>query len=384
MMRGTLLHIATSFSICFFSAQTGWTQERKCIYSEEFSINLASRSVNDWDRKLNIPVLVHIVFRNESQNISLNQIHSQLRVINEDFQRSNSDVSDVLIDFEPLVADVNINFVLHTPDNIKLSEVGVVRASTNHSPFLNSDLHYSMEGGSDAVSPTSILNIWVADLGGDLFAYSKNPPHFPQSETGIVIDYEYFGTNGTVKEPFDKGRTLTHEIGHWLGLPHPWGSNCIDADNISDTPVQKGPAYDCELERSSCQSRDMVQNFMNLSNDRCLIFFTEGQRTAMRNFLMNEKGELINNNLILDNQDYEKISEIMLFPNPAHEAFAIKASIPLDHIEMRSTSGKEVGFDLKKNQSEVWLLPKHNTAGIYFLTVSSGDRKIIKRVILNK
>ncbi|KAJ4406795.1 hypothetical protein N0V85_004461 [Neurospora sp. IMI 360204] len=87
---------------------------------------------------------------------------------------------------------------------------------------------------------------------------------------GVVIrsDTLPFGTFA----PFNLGRTATHEIGHWFGLDHPFGSGGCEGkgDMISDTPVEASPAYGCQVGRDSCPNQeglDAVRNFMDYSEE---------------------------------------------------------------------------------------------------------------------
>ncbi len=94
---------------------------------------------------------------------------------------------------------------------------------------------------------------------------------------------QYFGTTGTAQAPFDGGRTTTHEVGHWMNLRHIWGDGrCRQDDFVSDTPSSDAPNYGCDLGERSCRTTDMVENYMDYSDDDCMGLFTEGQKARMR------------------------------------------------------------------------------------------------------
>lgn len=373
-------HIAIGIAACL-TLQPGHGQVRICDYSVNTDFNKARVVQEDLGEVLVVPVLVHVVYANTAQNISSGQIKSQLRVVNADFQRRNADTVNTLEAFEAVAANANIRFVLFTPDGISTDEPGVLRVASDHPPFLNSDLQYSTLGGSDAIAPSQVLNIWVADLGGDIFAYSKDQPWFPEEQSGIVIDFQHFGTEGTATSPFRGGRTLTHEIGHWLGLTHPWGDEgCGDGDSLDDTPLQDAPAYGCDLNRATCGSLDMVQNFMNLSDDACLNLFTSQQVQVMRQTLLGDKAGLINHGFVL--KAPKEAPGVSLYPNPAISTFCIESEQQIDQIEIADSSGKNVRFTAAKHGSRVEISPVYDQGGMLFLSLKTPQGNIEKRVIL--
>ena len=101
------------------------------------------------------------------------------------------------------------------------------------------------------------------------------------------MDLKNGGTGFYLSAPFDLGRTTTHEVGHYLNLRHIWGDgNCSFDDFVSDTPSSDGPNYGCSISHVSCSSVDMVQNYMDYSDDGCMNLFTQGQRDRMRSVLL--------------------------------------------------------------------------------------------------
>ena len=109
---------------------------------------------------------------------------------------------------------------------------------------LNSILTSAANGGDDAWDANSYLNIWVGSLIGNLMGYGS-VPGYPKEKDGVVINYIAFGTTGTATAPYNKGRTATHEIGHWLGLTHIWGDEYCGDDHIDDTPPQRSASIGC-------------------------------------------------------------------------------------------------------------------------------------------
>ncbi|AHM61195.1 hypothetical protein D770_14705 [Flammeovirgaceae bacterium 311] len=229
---------------------------------------------------ITIPVVVHVVYNNSTQNISDAQIKSQIAVLNEDFRRANADADNTWSQ----AADVEIEFKLATVNYMGTSTKGITRTSTSVSSFSTNDaVKFSNKGGRNAWPADSYLNIWVCNLSGNTLGYAQFPGAGPANTDGVVISYKYFGTTGTATAPFNKGRTATHEVGHWLNLNHIWGDGgCGVDDNVSDTPVSDAPNYGCARSHVSCGTKDMVQNYMDYSDDACMNLFTAGQKARMQ------------------------------------------------------------------------------------------------------
>lgn len=220
-----------------------------------------------------IPVAVHVIYNASQENISQAQIQSQIDVLNQDYNRANSDVSKVPNAFSSRVATMNIQFTLASVDR---------KYSSKTSWGTRDAMKSSKTGGVDAVSPTTTLNIWVCNIGGGILGYAQFPGG-KASTDGVVIGPNYFGNTGYVSAPFDKGRTATHEVGHWLNLRHIWGdANCGD-DLVADTPTQQTSNYGCpafpHVTCSNGPSGDMFMNYMDYTDDACMFMFSEGQKT---------------------------------------------------------------------------------------------------------
>ena len=227
-------------------------------------IDNPSKNVNG---TITIPVVVHVVYNGSTQNISDAQINSQIQILNEDFRRLNSDADNTW----PQAADAEIEFCMASVDPNGNSTSGITRTSTNVNGFGTNDaVKFNSSGGKDAWPAGDYLNIWVCNIGGGILGYAQFPGGNPATD-GVVNDYRYFGDIGTATAPFNLGRTMTHEVGHYLNLRHIWGDgNCNVDDFVSDTPTSDNPNYGCASSHSSCGSTDMVQNYMDYSDDACM------------------------------------------------------------------------------------------------------------------
>ncbi len=228
------------------------------------------------DGVIEIPVVVHVLYRLQSENISLAQIQSQIDVLNEDFNATNADISLVPNEFSGVTADVGLRFVLE----------GVTRTSTRVRRWGTNDAMKFGDGKKDkgvsAWDTQQYLNIWVVGDMGGILGYAQFPGGDPATD-GVVVAHNYFGRTGRVSAPFDKGRTTTHEVGHWLNLRHIWGDGgCGASDFVADTPDSDGPNYSCPSYPSvACGTTDMTMNYMDYTDDGCMYMFSQGQKNRM-------------------------------------------------------------------------------------------------------
>lgn len=259
--------------------------------------------------KIVIPVVVHVVYENATENISDAQIQSQIDVLNEDYRKLNADVSGVPGDFTSDVADARIEFKLAQRDPDCNPTTGITRTSTTETSFdydpgaatatARNPVKFDSSNGKDGWPSDEYLNFWVCDLAGTLMGYGSFPSDFATrpTEDGVVMDYEYFGNTGTVSSPFDLGRTTTHEIGHWLNLRHIWGDDsgaCTGSDLVADTPNQADKNYDCPSHpQNTCSSDDMFMNYMDYVDDDCMIMFTNGQSDRMDAVLYTTRVDIV-------------------------------------------------------------------------------------------
>ena len=223
---------------------------------------------------ITIPVVVHVLYNKAEENISAAQIQSQIDVLNEDFNLRNSDRNQVPGLFSGVVADVGVKFVL----------AQVVRKATNKKTWpANDGMKFSQQGGSDAIDPEHNLNIWVCNLAKYL-GYAYYPGITPERD-GVVCLYSAFGRTGTLLVPYDKGRTATHEVGHYLNLRHIWGDATCGTDLVDDTPQHTTANFDCPTfpHLSSCAGTpvEMTMNYMDYTDDACMFMFSNGQKSRM-------------------------------------------------------------------------------------------------------
>jgi len=229
-----------------------------------------------------IPIVFHVVHNYGEENISYEQIEDAVDFINRDFSKMREDTASIVSEFKNIATDCKIEFRLARKDPYGNCSVGVTRTV--------SETTYG--GGDDAkyAAPTwpsdQYLNIWIVNFFGNGAAgWAYYPGTAPEGLDGIILLHDYVGYTGTSN--YGKGSTITHEIGHYLNLGHPWGhtndpglsSNCEIDDGIADTPNTIGHTS-CALSAETCGSLDNTQNFMEYSY--CTRMFTHGQADEMR------------------------------------------------------------------------------------------------------
>ncbi len=232
---------------------------------------------------IRIPVVVHVLYKTAAENISDEQVRSQLEALNRDFRRRNADTVNTPQRFKAFGADVQVEFYLATADPEGRATSGIVRRQTGVSQWkLDDKIKFTAQGGDDAWDSRSYLNIWVGNLGGTQ-GYSSMPGAAPEKD-GIAIHYTAFGTINS-SAPHHLGRTAVHEAGHWLGLRHIWGDTYCGDDLVDDTPKQGNFTTGCPSGfRTSCNNSatgDMYMNYMDYTNDACANMFTFGQKERM-------------------------------------------------------------------------------------------------------
>jgi hypothetical protein len=258
--------------------QTDATLRERMNKIEEFT----SRFVQNADQHrllpggvIEVPVVVNVLYRTSAENISQAQIQSQIDVLNEDFAGSNADHNLTSTYNNVKAGNIGVRFVLDQ----------VVRKQTNKKSWGTNDaMKKTNQGGLAASSPTTKLNLWVCNLGGGILGYAQFPGG-SSSTDGVVIDNNAMGRTGTAAAPFNKGRTATHEVGHWMNLRHIWGDANCGNDQVGDTPQHNTANYGCPAagHKSTCTGKpvEMTMNYMDYTDDACMYMFSLGQQSRM-------------------------------------------------------------------------------------------------------
>jgi len=293
--------------------QTGALTESDAQFEQWLNEKIQHRKREQKEKRLQatahkIQVVVHIIHRGESigvgTNLSDTQVISQLQVLNKDFKRQNDDAVNTPAEFQSVAGASDIEFVLAQTDPNGMPTSGINRVVGFKPDFTIED--------DEALKAQSYwpaenyLNIWVCYLT-DRFGYTQFPvstlPGLDNSSKnrltdGVVISFEVFGSSdygNFLLHPFyNRGRTTTHEVGHFFGLRHLWGdvTNCKGDDYVDDTPPQSLLTLGCPSHpQKECPADDpnnkMFQNFLDYTDDECMNLFTQGQVDRMLTVLEN-------------------------------------------------------------------------------------------------
>jgi hypothetical protein len=296
------------------------------VYQEQVRVNpelkaneananqVLRHQVNSFTKKANgviyIPVVFHIIHDDSLQNISQAQIMDQIRILNDDFRRKTGTAG---FSSDPASADMQIEFRLaqYDPNGVKHDGINRIKSTlANNAGNSAKSLSYW--------NSTKYLNIWVVKTinsssvpsGGTILGYAQFPWQQSSQPTtdGVLIRADQIGITG-IGQISQGGRTLTHEIGHWLGLYHTFQDGCDGAtasdcafggDQICDTPPVASSSTGCNVGQNSCNNDspdlpDMVRNYMDYSDGSCLNTYTAGQKTRMYNALASYRNTIYSN-----------------------------------------------------------------------------------------
>lgn len=239
-----------------------------------------------------IPVVVHVMYYNFEDSISTAQVQDAIDVLNEDFSKTNSDASNVRTAFQGRQADMEVEFRLAKIDPQGRSTTGITYTQSDNSLGANNSIKQEINWPNE-----KYLNVWVVntiDIGlppsqGTVLGFARFPRSAqPTTDDGVVIRHDQMGRIGTA---VSNGRTLTHEVGHYLNLYHTFQGGCSGGgDLVNDTPPSASPTSGCPTNRNSCNTGsndelDMIENYMDYTSDVCVNSFTNGQKNRAKDAL---------------------------------------------------------------------------------------------------
>lgn len=344
-----------------------------------------------------IPVVFHVVYNIPVENVSDEQLFSQLDVLNEDFRRLNADAEDTPEEFADVAGDAYIQFVLagvdpdgNPTDGITRTETSITQWNLFASPGDDNyaeNIKFTDKGGHDVWDRNCYLNIWVGDLGSSILGYAQ-PPGGSSAKDGVVIGYKWIGRGGSSVFPYNKGRTATHEIGHWMSLKHIWGDDggsCAGSDLVADTPNQAEETYGCPAfpKTDACSPTApgiMFMNYMDYTNDACMNLFTQGQVNKMRGVMENTREEILEcaSTVNIPGPDSPHPFGISVYPNPASDVMVLRLNglyngnllIETYNVMGQKMSSQNITGNLTTHLMQIDTFP----AGTYLLRVTDGNK----------
>src|SRR4051812_4121228 len=347
---------------------------------------------------ITIPIVFHILTKDGSQIVTDENIKQQLDVLNKAFRLSSTDTSKIPSYFQEFAADCRIQFVLARVDPHAHATSGIVRKSTWVTLFGLDDRIKSTDlGGDDAWDANKYLNVWVGSLAGGVVGYSS-PLGGPADKDGVAIRTDAFGIgSGGI---YNGGKTLVHEVGHWLGLRHIWGDAACGDDEVDDTPKQKTANRGCpsgiHLSCDNAPYGDMYNNYMDQVNDDCMLLFTKGQMNRMRSSFAvgGPRYALLFSDAFSGNPLPEPVEDphvekpgiqfVQLYPNPTQKTLNVQFSKDVDCIGKDLIIVNQFGQAIKRFH----ILSLNTTVdvsslegGLYFVKVEGMDRKFLHKFV---
>ena len=315
---------------------------------------MRNRGLRNTDAVVTLPVVVHIIHDGDeigiSENIPDERILSQMQVLNDDFRRVPGTRG---YDENTPGTDVEIEFCLAQRDPDGNPTTGIVRHNLGRETWNTENVETFMKPET-AWDSSKYINIWVCRVGGDLqmegcYAFFPEGSGLDGLEEGqstaesdgLVLSFRAFGSSDTFPATTyipgnDKGRTLTHEMGHFFGLRHIWGDgfSCDATDYCHDTPPALNmntfcnPADSCTAD----DQPDMIENYMDYTPDECKSVFTEGQKARMMTALHNAPRRLAllsSNGCTPPGMGTEDNTQgsLKVYPNPAGSILNVDADI---------------------------------------------------------
>ena len=426
--------------LTIFLSLTIFAQENKKCYTTELinkelidnknyqnQINQVHKENKNWilenrnnKEVITIPIVVHVIYRQTHANIGIGtnipnfQIEDQIRILNEDYSKTNSEFPNPPRNtFVNYAGNPNIKFCLATTDPNGNPTTGVTRTQSTKNSFNynteSNDMKRDNTGGKDGWNPSEYLNIWVCDISSSGntsvlgYAYLPGLQSWNAWKDGLVVDFQHFGTVGNSSSTSD-GRTPTHEIGHYLGLYHTFceasGGGCCDNDNTWGSNVYDTPATDdvyygnvnANTNNNTCNDLlygfnadllDMDENYMAYSGDTWM--FTTDQVNEMTATMNGYRSSLKNSNvsvnctgLVANNNIDNKFN---IFPNPVRNSLSIETNFSNYSIRITDILGNNI-YSIKNVSYNKTIDVSDIKNGTYLIELTTNSEKKVNKIII--
>ena len=426
--------------LTLFLSLTIFAQENKKCYTTELinkelidnknyqnQINQVHKENKNWilenrnnKEVITIPIVVHVIYRQTHANIGIGtnipnfQIEDQIRILNEDYSKTNSEFPNPPRNtFVNYAGNPNIKFCLATTDPNGNPTTGVTRTQSTKNSFNynteSNDMKRDNTGGKDGWNPSKYLNIWVCDIASSGntsvlgYAYLPGLQSWNAWKDGLVVDFQHFGTVGNSSSTSD-GRTPTHEIGHYLGLYHTFceasGGGCCDNDNTWGSNVYDTPATDdvyygnvnANTNNNTCNDLlygfnadllDMDENYMAYSGDTWM--FTTDQVNEMTATMNGYRSSLKNSNVsvnctgLVANNNID--NRFNIFPNPVRNSLSIETNFSNYSIRITDILGNNI-YSIKNISYNKTIDVSGIKNGTYLIELTTNSEKKVNKIII--
>ena len=331
---------------------------------------------------ITIPCVIFNVYHNNFDSLSQAQLESQIDVLNNDFNATNTDRLPSSHPYFSKIGNAQIIFCIAEIDPNGNRTSGIIRNKTTNNFTNASDIKYTNKNGIDGWPADEYLNIWVSNIAQSQFLGQADfPGIFPvgSRHDGLIVQYNAYGNIGTLLAKYDKGRTATHEIGHWLNLQHIWGDATCGDDEIDDTPTQATSNYDCptfpHISCSNGPNGDLYMNYMDYTDDACMSMFTNGQAQRMLAVLSTSRSSIVTSNKCSGTTSFlqQKVENIKIYPNPIQNYVNIagipSTKFPTIVIDILNILGEKVYSISMAYTSNIQIEMPDVAAGTYIMNI---------------
>ncbi len=372
--------------ICLFISINSKSQNLRCINNDPLlSVN---QPINLRSTPPILKLVIHVVYQSEEENIPDNQILNQLEILNDAFNtlyEEETKASGAL----PITGVSGIQFELADKDSLGFPTSGIIRVKTDLKDIGDLEINgqnavkYSELGGSDAWDTNQYINIWIAKRDISL-GYTVGLDSIASSDEGIIINYANFGLTEDV--PYHLGKTLVHEMGHYLGLFHPWISDdhpfaCFGhSGSIKDLYTSRAPAQGC-LPPPRCYGKPFVGNYMDFYDDECMFYFTRGQCMWMQATLEQFRPSLMNDGSMFPDYLPEESNVLINFTGRTIEVYSTEQN-PLVRINIYVINGQIASTIKMEGKYYEQISLSNFTSGIYFLEVLTTNSRKVEKIYI--